>query len=159
MHDADDPHHRHALKARAAKRDAAHGTGVDDAYVASFVDRFYGTIREDELLGPIFNERIEDWPTHLATMKRFWRSVLHNSGEYSGNPMRKHVAIPGIGEEHFAHWLTLFYETLREEEPSVAATQNVGGTARNIADSLLTGIAMRRDGLMGTRAGDKLPRV
>lgn len=159
MHDADHPVHRHALKARAAKRDAAHEAGIDDAYIASFVDRFYTKVRDDELLGPIFNERIEDWPTHLATMKKFWRSVLHNSGEYGGNPMRKHVAISGVGEEHFAHWLTLFYATLRDEEPSAGATQNVGGTARNIADSLLTGIAMHRDGLMGSRAGKDLPHV
>ena len=41
--------------------------------------------------------------------------------------------------------------------PEAAAL--VGGRARMIADSLLTGIAMRRDGLAGGRAGKDLPHV
>ena len=123
------------------------------------VEHFYSAIREDDVLGPIFAERIDDWPTHLARMKAFWRSILFNSGEFSGNPMRKHMAIPGLEEHHFARWLELFYATLRalEEEPD--GTRLVAGRARSIADSLLTGIAVRRDGLVGSRAGKDLPHV
>lgn len=155
----DDPHHRLALDARAAKRAAAYEAGVDESYIESFVDRFYARVREDALLGPIFNAKVDDWSRHLDQMKRFWRSVLHNSGEYSGRPMPKHVAIDGLGREHFDRWLALFYATLREEEPSEAATRNVGATARNIADSLMTGIALHRDGLSGAKAGKELPHV
>lgn len=92
-------------------------------------------------------------------MKAFWRSVLHNSGEFSGNPMLKHLAIPGLELRHFSHWLDLFYETLREAEGQRAATELVGARARMIADSLLTAIAMRRDGLTGGRAGKDLPHA
>jgi hemoglobin len=92
-------------------------------------------------------------------MKQFWRSVLHASGEFAGNPMVKHVAIPGLEERHFAHWLGLFYATLRELEPSDAATRLVAERARMIADSLLTGIETQRNGLAGARAGDGLPHV
>ena len=92
-------------------------------------------------------------------MKAFWRSVLHNSGEFAGNPMLKHLAIPGLELRHFAHWLDLFYETLRDAESHPAATELVGGRARMIADSLLTGIVMQRDGLSGGRAGKDLPHV
>lgn len=152
-------HDRHALRARAAKRQAAEAIGVDAAYVDRFVEAFYARIRSDELLGPIFAERIEDWPVHLARMKAFWRSVLHNSGEFSGNPMVKHIAIPGLDASHFAHWLDLFYATLRDLEGDPEATALVGGRARMIADSLLTGIAMRKDGLTGARAGKDLPHV
>lgn len=149
--------HIEALRER--KRTEAEAIGVDADYIASFVDRFYGKIRADDLLGPIFAERIEDWPTHLDRMKGFWRSVLHASGEFAGNPMVKHIAIPGLEERHFAHWLQLFYATLREEEPHGEATQEVANRARMIADSLLTGIATQRSGLAGARAGEALPRL
>ena len=149
----------YAAQKRAEKRAAAEEIGVDAAYIDHLVETFYGKIRDDELLGPIFNQRIADWPAHLARMKGFWRSVLHNSGEFAGNPMLKHMAIPGIELRHFSHWLDLFYETLREAEPTSDATALVGARARMIADSLLTGIVMQRDGLAGGRAGKDLPHV
>ncbi|MCB5424307.1 group III truncated hemoglobin [Altererythrobacter sp. CC-YST694] len=145
--------------AREDKRARAEAIGVDADYIASFVDRFYARIRKDDLLGPIFAERIADWDEHLGRMKRFWRSILHNSGEFSGNPMVKHMAIPGLDASHFAHWLDLFYATLREDEPDPAATRLVGARARMIADSLLTGIETQRNGLVGARAGKDLPHA
>ena len=144
---------------RQEKRDAAEALGVDEAFVSRLVEQFYSTIREDELLGPIFAERIADWPEHLGRMKAFWRSILFNSGEFSGNPMLKQMVIPGLEERHFAHWLELFYATLRDLENTPGASLLVGGRARMIADSLLTGIATRRDGLGGARAGENLPHV
>ena len=150
-------HHAHALKAREQKRAHAEGLGVDVGFVSSFVEAFYANIRKDELLGPIFAEKIHDWDDHLGRMKRFWRSVLFSSGEYAGNPMVKHVAIPDLERDHFAHWLDLFYATLRDLAANDEAVELVGSRARMIADSLLTGIAMKRDGLAGARAGQDLP--
>jgi len=147
-----------ALK-RAEKKAAAEEIGVDAAYIDHFVETFYGKIRDDALLGSIFNARIADWPAHLARMKAFWRSVLHNSGEFAGNPMLKHIVIPGLDVGHFSRWLELFYQTLRDAETHPEATALVGERARMIADSLLTGIAMQRDGLSGGRAGKDLPHV
>ena len=149
--------HIEALRAR--KQTEAEAIGVDAAYIADFVERFYGKIQADALLGPIFGERIADWDLHLGRMKQFWRSVLHASGEFAGNPMVKHIAIPGLEERHFAHWLELFYATLRELQPCDEATRLVAGRARMIADSLLTGIATHRHGLAGGRAGENLPYV
>jgi hemoglobin len=154
-----DERRAHVEALRARKQAEAESIGVDAAYVSAFVDRFYGKIREDTLLGPIFAARVNDWELHLGRMKQFWRSVLHASGEFAGNPMVKHIAIPGLEEGHFAHWLALFYATLRELEPSGEATQLVGERARMIADSLLTGIETQRRGLAGARAGANLPRV
>jgi hemoglobin len=151
--------HAHAAAARARKRAEAEDIGIDADFVSRFVEAFYGRIRGDALLGPIFAARIADWPSHLDRMKRFWRSILHNSGEFSGNPMAKHLAIPGLDESHFAHWLELFYATLRELEQDPQATRLVGTRARMIADSLLTGIAMRETGIGGARAGERLPHV
>lgn len=155
----DQPSRTYAAEKRAEKRASAEAIGVDRDYIDCFVETFYGHIRDDDLLGPIFAERIADWPPHLARMKAFWRSVLHNSGEFSGNPMIKHLAIPGLEERHFARWLELFYATLRDLEGDPQATALVGGRARMIADSLLTAIAMRRDGLSAGRAGKDLPHV
>jgi hemoglobin len=151
-------HHAHALKARAEKRAHAEGIGVDDDFVSSFVEAFYSQIRKDDLLGPIFAAKIHDWDDHLGRMKKFWRSVLFSSGEYAGNPMIKHVAIPDLDKDHFAHWLELFYATLRDLGGNDEAVGLVGERARMIADSLLTGIAMQRDGLAGSRAGQDMPR-
>lgn len=144
---------RFALEARRAKLSEALSIGVDATYISSFVDRFYDRVREDELLGPIFAERISDWPAHLEQMKRFWRSVLHNSGEFTGSPMRKHVAIDGLEERHFARWLELFRETLREGETNAKATDHVGNKAHTIAESLLMGIKLQRHGLSGGSIG------
>lgn len=151
--------HPHALAARERKRAEAAAIGIEPAFIDAFVDQFYTAIRADALLGPIFAARIADWAPHLARMKAFWRGVLLNSGEYSGNPMRLHVTIPGLEERHFVHWLELFYATLTALEPQGEAAQAVGDKARMIADSLLSGIAMHRDGLAAMRSGDSLPRI
>ena len=153
------PPHEHAASARLAKRAAAEAIGIDEAFISTMVERFYAAIRADDVLGPIFAERIADWPSHLARMKQFWRSVLHNSGKFSGNPMVKHIAIPGLTEAHFSRWLELFYANLRQLSAHPPAVQLVGDRARMIADSLLTGIAINREGIGGAKEGRNLPHV
>lgn len=146
-----------ALKQRARRKDEAVALGVDEGFIDALVEAFYQRIRADGLLGPIFAERIADWPPHLARMKAFWRSILHSSGEFVGSPMAKHLAMPGLEEHHFAHWLDLFYATLRDLAAHPGATGLVGQRARMIADSLLTGIETQRRGVAGARAGEGLP--
>lgn len=149
--------HAKALAARERKRAEARAMGLDESYIDRLVDTFYARIRDDALLGPIFAARIADWPAHLARMKQFWRSILHNSGEFTGNPMQKHAELPGLDQAHFAHWLDLFYATVRALDTGAGGDAEVAGRARMIADSLLTGIETRRRGLAGARAGAGLP--
>src|SRR3546814_1844802 len=78
-------------------------------------------------------------------MNRFWQSILLSAGNFTGNPMMKHLAIPTIGQEHFQQWLRLFYQTLHAIAPSPEAVAHVGAKARMIAESLLTGIWVHRD--------------
>lgn len=151
--------HAHAAAARARKLAEAEALGIDAAFISAMVEAFYARIREDALLGPIFAAKITDWPLHLGRMKQFWTSILHGGGAYSGNPMAKHMALPELDEAHFAHWLTLFYATLRDMEQHDAATVQIGTRARMIADSLLTGIELQRSGLVAARAGQRLPKV
>lgn len=88
-------------------------TTLDD--IKLMVDTFYGRVRKDELLGPVFEERIQDnWPRHLDIMYRFWQTVLLNDeATYRGSPFVKHATLP-IEGEHFEQWLKLFTETVNE---------------------------------------------
>lgn len=57
------------------------------ADVHQLVHTFYGLIREEPLLGPVFEERIQDnWPEHLEKMVRFWQTVLLEERTYFGSP-------------------------------------------------------------------------
>ena len=88
---------------------------LNERSIASLVDRFYAKVREDALLGPVFNGAIGDhWPQHLATLTDFWTSVLLASGRYKGNPMMAHLAIPQMDKDHFSRWIELWQETTTE---------------------------------------------
>ena len=82
--------------------------------VKNLVDTFYGKVRSDLLLAPIFNERIRDnWPVHLEKMYRFWQTVLLNEHTYLGSPFPPHASLP-IDHRHFQAWLGLFRATVDE---------------------------------------------
>jgi hemoglobin len=123
-------------------------TGIDEAMIERLVHAFYAKVRDDDLLGPVFAERIADWEPHLRRMCEFWSSVALLSGRYHGQPMERHLPLP-IDAHHFDRWLALFEETAREVCPSGAAEHFVD-RARRIAESLELGIAGSR-GLRLTR--------
>ena len=76
------------------------------------VDTFYGTIQQDDLIGPIFNEKIQNrWPEHLERMYRFWQTILLEVHTYSGSPFPPHKQLP-VSKDHFNRWITLFNSTI-----------------------------------------------
>lgn len=78
------------------------------------VDTFYGKVREDNLLGPIFNGVIQDrWPQHLEKMYRFWQTVLLEEHTYFGAPFPPHARLP-INQTHFDTWLMHWNATIDE---------------------------------------------
>ncbi|NDK55785.1 group III truncated hemoglobin [Pontibacter fetidus] len=82
--------------------------------VKLLVDTFYTRVRADELLGPIFDERIQDrWAKHLDIMYRFWQTVLLEELTYQGSPGTKHITLP-VGAEHFDRWISIFFTTIDE---------------------------------------------
>lgn len=89
---------------------------ITDDSIATLVDAFYARVRRHPALGPVFEAAIAEsgWPEHLATMRRFWSSVMLASGRYSGNPVAVHRAVAGIERPLFADWLALFTETASE---------------------------------------------
>jgi hemoglobin len=126
--------------------------GIDDAFISHLVERFYEAIRADEMLGPIFGAKVSDWPSHLARMKDFWASIMLESGRFSGNPMRKHMAIGGLDAAHFARWQSLWDVTLTQIAPNEQVANRFRDAARRIGESLLTGIQIERGGLAAISA-------
>lgn len=114
-------------------------TGIDEAMIETLVRRFYATVREDPLIGPVFAARISDWEPHLQRMISFWTSVALMSGDYHGQPMRLHMPLP-IHADHFDRWLTIFAATAETVCPPKAAAYFLE-RAQRIADSLELGIA------------------
>jgi len=80
--------------------------------VKLLVDTFYEKVREDQLLAPVFNEKIQDrWPEHLSKMYTFWQTILLGEHTYFGSPFLPHAKLP-VEHEHFSRWLALFGETI-----------------------------------------------
>lgn len=78
------------------------------------VDNFYNKVQNDQIIGPIFNDRIQGrWPEHLAKMYTFWQTVLLGEHTYFGSPFPPHAQLP-VEREHFERWLSLFSQTLDE---------------------------------------------
>jgi hemoglobin len=83
------------------------------------VRTFYGKVRENELLGPMFEAVITNWEAHFKRLTDFWESNLFFQKTYSGDPLQKHVEVDKfhdgtINELHFGIWLNLWFETLDE---------------------------------------------
>ncbi len=80
--------------------------------IEEMVHTFYNKVQKDDLIGPIFNEIIEDrWPQHLEKMVGFWETILLNERKFFGSPFAKHAPLP-IKKKHFDRWLELFTHTL-----------------------------------------------
>jgi hemoglobin len=97
---------------------------LDETMIRCVVHGFYDEIRRDELLGPIFHDRIEpsDRPRPMVKMCDVWSSTLLRTSRYEGRPLPPHLAISGLGEAHFRRWLKLFRATVRRIcPPDVAA--------------------------------------
>jgi len=109
-------------------------TQLNAQSIAVLVNTFYARVRQDKLLGPVFNGAIGDqWPEHLARLTDFWTSVLVASGRYKGNPMMAHLPIPQMDNDHFRRWIELWSETTAElfdpelSQNLVAKALTIGG--------------------------------
>src|ERR1051326_7448067 len=58
---------------------------TDSRDVARLVNVFYDRVRDDDILGPIFEDIAHvDWAAHLPRMYDFWESVLFAPGDVQG---------------------------------------------------------------------------
>lgn len=118
--------------------------------VSQLVHDFYARVRQDEVLGPVFNAHIHDWDRHLAHLVDFWSSMLRRTGRFSGAPMPRHIALPGLSAELFQRWLRLFREATLAQ-PNQAMGEQAYAMAQRVAQSLWYGYQI------GNRP-DELPR-
>lgn len=118
---------------------------ITEDEIERLVHAFYDSVRQDEVLGPIFDGAIHDWPHHLNKLKDFWSSVMLTSGRYKGQPMVAHVRHEAhMTPENFARWLDLWRKTGDQLlRPGAAAA--IQDKASRIAESLQLGIQFYRD--------------
>ena len=125
-------------------------TALDEGVLRELVERFYGKVRTDPVLGPIFDARIADWDRHPERMVSFWSSVALMTGRYHGQPVPAHAPLP-VDASHFDRWLVLFRETAREVCTSAGADHLVE-RAERIARSLLMAVELNKAHARSPRA-------
>lgn len=107
-----------------------------DAMLPTLLRTFYARVRQDALIGPIFNDAVQEWEDHLDRIEEFWSSVMLGTGRYKGNPVAKHLPhADRIDQAGFDRWLRIWGETTSEllPEPLALALQ---AKATRIAQSL-----------------------
>jgi hemoglobin len=86
------------------------------ADIERLVNDFYGRVRGDDLLGPIFDDIAHtDWVQHLPKMYDFWEGVLFGVAGFRGNPLAVHRDLASrvpVGEREFGRWLALFHSSV-----------------------------------------------
>ncbi|MDO6430566.1 group III truncated hemoglobin [Flavitalea sp. BT771] len=86
--------------------------------IRELIDAFYEKVRNDVVIGPIFNDVVKvDWKHHLPVMYDFWENVLFQTGGYTGNPMVTHMQLHQrhpLSGVHFDQWIRLFTRTVDE---------------------------------------------
>lgn len=118
---------------------------ITEEDIARLIPAFYARVRQDPVLGPIFDGAIDDWAAHLEKLQDFWSAIMLTSGRYKGQPMVAHVRHEGhMTPANFARWLELWRHTSGELlEPAVAAA--IQAKADRIAESLQLGVQFYRD--------------
>ena len=118
----------------------------EDVY--KLVSTFYAKVRANEKIGYVFNEIIEDWPSHLEKLTDFWETNLFFVSKFRGNPMQAHVDVDrhfnnSIEQKHFGEWLNMWFETVDElfegDRASIAKNR-----ARNMASNLFMAVYEHR---------------
>lgn len=136
------------------------GGPVTEGGILQLLDLFYGKVRGDAVLGPVFARAVgateADWAPHLERLAGFWSSVMLRSGRYHGDPFSAHLRLPNLEPAMFERWLGLFDEACTELfEPDLAAAFRE--RAERIARSLRMGLFERLPASAGQQADADLP--
>jgi hemoglobin len=105
--------------------------------LAVLLHHFYADIRQHRLVGPIFNEQIQDWPAHLETIASFWARMTGGPSAYSGHMPAKHLSL-GLASNHFQVWLQLWefncrsHLAHREAQEMIELAHTIGRRLRSI---------------------------
>ncbi len=117
---------------------------ITDESIREMVEKFYGRVQQDSVLGPVFEEVLHGkWDDHIARIAEFWSTIILRTESFQGNVFGKHMALEKIRREHFVHWLLLFRKTVSETYCDDAAEKFLKAADR-IAGSLQLGFFNER---------------
>ncbi len=77
------------------------------AGIAKLLRHFYADVRQHRLIGPMFNERIKDWPAHLVKIGEFWARITGGPSSYA-RPDAGKTSQPGSRNRHLGAGLELW---------------------------------------------------
>jgi hemoglobin len=98
---------------------------------------FYASLQEHPVLGPIFSQHVQDWPSHLFTVREFWALQTGGPSIYRGGMAARHVPLR-LQPEHFDQWLAQWAISCRahfdprEAEELIGIAQKIGERLRQI---------------------------
>lgn len=98
------------------------------------LNHFYADVRQHQVIGPIFERQIENWPKHIEKIANFWSQATGGPAAYSGAMPARHIPL-GLREEHFEIWLGLWSFNCQREASADCAEELIG-IAQNIARRL-----------------------
>ncbi len=94
------------------------------AQLSLLLRHFYADVRQHELIGPIFNAKIADWPAHIEKIADFWSGATGGPPLYRGGMPFKHIPL-GLEPRHFDAWLGLWRRNCRIYFPHVEANEMI----------------------------------
>lgn len=95
----------------------------EEVELSRIVKVFYARVRQDDMLGPVFNDAIGDWPEHLEKLTAFWARTVFGLPGYEGSPPAAHALHRDrITPAHFERWLALWTDVTNEVAPPDLAT-------------------------------------
>jgi hemoglobin len=92
--------------------------------ISKLLRHFYADVRQDPLIGPIFNAKIKDWKHHLEIIRSFWETLIGGPSSYARPIPMKHLPLR-LREEDFERWLFLWQANCRAQLPSDVAEEMI----------------------------------
>jgi hemoglobin len=92
--------------------------------ISKLLRHFYADVRQDSLIGPIFNAKIKDWKHHLEIITSFWETLIGGPSSYARPMPMKHLPLR-LREEDFERRLFLWQANCRAQLPSDVAEEMI----------------------------------
>jgi hemoglobin len=105
--------------------------------ISNLLRHFYAHVRQDPLIGPVFNAQIKDWKEHLDIIASFWETLIGGPRTYARPMPMRHVPLR-LREEHFERWLFIWQANCWAQLPPYVAREmidlahHIGGKLRLI---------------------------
>ncbi|MGH3969449.1 MAG: group III truncated hemoglobin [Mycobacterium sp.] len=91
---------------------------IDRVDVEALLQRFYGRVLDDEVLGePFTMVRTKGLDAHIPVMADFWETMLFRAGRYRGKVLDAHRRVHDrttLSGRQFLRWLTIWNDTVDE---------------------------------------------